>query len=123
MSLVPGYIALSRLPNVTSSLDDRTALLAARLAAELSGCCWCIERTRHDCRRAGLASEPLSSDRDRVALALVRAIARAGSDARVLDESVLHQAERFFKASELAALIRIAADHHCLESSTLARES
>ena len=117
MSLLAGYLALSRFTGATQGLDDRTALLAARHAAELGGCGWCIERTRHDCRAAGLTPEWSGDARDRAAQGFVQAVARAACTDGAIDQVALHVAEAFFQPGELAKLARIAADHHCVEES------
>ena len=67
-------------------------LLVRELAAERSGCRWCIDRARHDWRVAGLSVDLLRSlarhatsaglsERDRAALALVDAVACGGGSA------------------------------------------
>jgi hypothetical protein len=49
-----GYLALARRPGSSGAVDDRTRLMVRELAAERSGCRWCIDRARHDWRAAGL---------------------------------------------------------------------
>jgi alkylhydroperoxidase family enzyme len=117
-----GYLALGRRPGFGGTLEDRTVLLAGRLAAELSGCRWCIDRTGHDWRTAGLpgqllgelgahASCSLLTERERAALAFVEAVARshAGPDDIARAREVLSE-------TELAELTAIVAEHHCLET-------
>lgn len=122
--LVAGYLALSRVPGFAGALDGRIALLAAGLAAELSGCRWCIDRTTHDWRAAGLPGEQLRdlaaystsgrfTERERAALAFVESVTRSQlSDG----DLVLDQARRFLAESQLAELTAIVAEHHCLDS-------
>jgi alkylhydroperoxidase family enzyme len=118
---VDGYLALSRLPGFGRTLDSRTVLLAERLSAQLSGCQWCIDRTGHDWRVAGLPRQLLDqleaysrcgllSDRERAALAFVEAVARSPATA---DD--LHHSRALFSERELAELTAIVAEHHCLE--------
>jgi alkylhydroperoxidase family enzyme len=119
---IVGYLALSRMPGFGGTLDDRTALLARGLAAQLSGCRWCIDRTSHDWRMAGLprhlldelraySSSRLFTDRERAALAFVEAVARSPGSPGDID-----WARVLLSESELAELTAIVAEHHCLEA-------
>ena len=125
--VVAGYLALSRIPGFAGALDGRTALLAARLAAELSGCRWCIDRTAHDWRAAGLPGEQLRdlaaystsgrfSDRERAALAFVEWVTRSQLSGGPGGDLVLLRARQFLAESQLAELTAIVAEHHCLDS-------
>lgn len=115
MSVLEGYLALSRFPGLGQSLDQRTALLAACRAAELGGCHWCIERARHECRVAGFGLEGGETERDRAALGFVEAVARAAHAAGEVAPDTFQAAEALFQPRQLAELARIAADNHCLE--------
>jgi hypothetical protein len=115
---VSGYLALSRLPGIPHTLESRIVLLAARLAAELSACPWCIERCRHECRAAGLSGQLSLTERDRAALTFVEAVARSREVAGQPCESVLQRARCSFSETELADLTAIVAEHHCLETFT-----
>ena len=117
-----GYLALSRLPGFGGTLDGRTVLLAGRLAAELSGCRWCIDRAGHEWRVAGLPRQLLAelkaystsglfTERERAALSFVEAVAR--SPGSMADMS---RARELLSQSELAELTAIVAEHHCLEA-------
>jgi alkylhydroperoxidase family enzyme len=119
---VVGYLALSRMPGFGRTLDDRTALLAGGLAAQLSGCRWCIDRTGHDWRMAGLpkqlldelgtySSSRLFTDREQVALAFVEAVARSPATPGDID-----WARAVLSENQLAELTAIVAEHHCLEA-------
>ena len=112
-----GYLALARRPGSSGAVDDRTRLIVRQLAAERSGCRWCIERARHDWRAAGLPVDLLRrldrhepdaglSDGERVALALVDAVARGGS------REALAAVRRHFSERATAELIACMADHH-----------
>jgi hypothetical protein len=116
-----GYLALARRPGQSGEVDDRTRLLVRELAAERSGCRWCIDRARHDWRAAGLpvdllqelsrhASSPGLTERDRAALALVDAVACAAGDAA----AVLARVRRHFSERGLAELTACLADHHLI---------
>ena len=115
---ISGYLALSRLPGITHTLEHRTVLLAARLAAELSQCPWCIERRRHDCRAAGLSGHLILTERDRAALTFVEAVGRARESAEPPGRCVLERARAWLTETELADLTAILAEHHCLECFT-----
>jgi AhpD family alkylhydroperoxidase len=123
-----GYLALGRLPGFGGTLEERLALLAAGLAAELSGCRWCIDRCMHDARLAGLSPEllgqlraysrsALMNEREQAALAVVELIARPAVSN--CGELVLQRARQFLSESQLAELTAIAAEHHCIESFNL----
>jgi hypothetical protein len=111
---VSGYLAVSRLPGFVRTLDRRTSLLAAEVAAQASECCWCIERCRHEVRQAGLSREQALTDREGTALAFVDAIARA--EPGQLDELLLLRAQRHLSDAELSQLTAIVAEHHGLGS-------
>jgi hypothetical protein len=113
--VVSGYLALSRLPGIARTLDTRTSLLAAELAAELSECRWCIERCRHDCRKAGIAGERIYTERERAALAFAEAVARSEVSGKQSSGCMLEHARRYFSEVELAELTAIVAEHHCVE--------
>ena len=96
-------------------------VLAGALAAQLSGCRWCIDRIGHDWRMAGLpvqlldelraySSSSLFTDRERAVLAFVETVARSPASAGEMD-----QARAVLSESELAELTAIVAEHHCLE--------
>jgi alkylhydroperoxidase family enzyme len=118
------YLALARRPGQTAEVDDRTRLLVRELAAERSGCQWCIDRARHDWRAAGLpvdllrsltrhATSPELSERDRAALALVDAVASGGS-ADSGAATALAQVRRHFSDRGVAELTACLADHHLI---------
>jgi alkylhydroperoxidase family enzyme len=119
------YLALARRPGQTAEVDDRTHLLVRELAAERSGCRWCIDRARHDWRVAGLpvdllrslarhATSPELSERDRAALALVDAVACAGGSAGSGAAGALERVRRHFSDRGVAELTACLADHHLI---------
>jgi len=119
------YLALARRPGQTAEVDDRTRLLVRELAAERSGCRWCIDRARHDWRAAGLpvdllgslprhATSPELSERDRAALALVDAVACAGGTSDSGAAAALARVRRHFSERGLAELTACLADHHLI---------
>jgi alkylhydroperoxidase family enzyme len=119
--LVYGYLALGKRPGNAGEVNERTRLLVRELAAERSGCRWCIERTRHDWRVAGLPvdlltelgrhdSVPAFSEPERAALALVDAIACATGRAA----EALARMRRYYSERAMAELIACMADHHLI---------
>ena len=121
-----GHLALRRRPGFDPNLDDRTRLLVVQLAAELSGCRWCIDRGRHDWRNARLPSillrqirayesSPLFTPRDRAALAFAHAALRAPSCDGDVSPTVLQEARRYFSEGEIAEIAGCLADHHSLD--------
>lgn len=119
------YLALARRPGQTAEVDDRTRLLVRELAAERSGCRWCIDRARHDWRVAGLPVDLLRSiarhatslelsERDRAALALVDAVACVGGSVDSGAATALAQVRRHFSDRGVAELTACLADHHLI---------
>jgi AhpD family alkylhydroperoxidase len=124
---LPVYLSLSRIPGFGATLDRRLVRLAAALAAQLSGCGWCIELSAHEARLAGLSPELLArlrayssieelDERERAALAVVEAVGcrrmqRCG-------DQVLARARQYLTEHELAELTAIAAERHCVDSFT-----
>ena len=119
------YLALARRPGQTGEVDDRTRLLVRELAAERSGCRWCIDRAQHDWRAAGLPVDLLRSlarhatsaelsERDRAALALVVAVACAGGGAGSGAATALERVRRHFSERGVAELTACLAEHHLI---------
>jgi len=119
--VVYAYLALGRRPGNAGTVDERTRLMVRELAAERSGCRWCLDRVRHDWRIAGLpvdllrrldrhASEAGLTERERAALALVDALACAGGAAG----EMLARARRHFSERAMAELIACMAEHHLI---------
>src|SRR5260370_41928028 len=84
---LPSYARMGRYIAGGAALDSRVDLLVRHLAAELSGCRWCIEHGLHRWRKAFLpaaeraalrhyAASPVFSARDRAALTLTEAWSR-----------------------------------------------
>jgi alkylhydroperoxidase family enzyme len=120
-----GYLALARRPgNSGGAVDDRTRLLVRQLAAERSGCRWCMDRARHDWRAWGLpvdllrqlerhASSDAFNERERAALALVDSVACPPVGAGEADKA-LARVRRHFSAAAMAELIACMAEHHLI---------
>jgi alkylhydroperoxidase family enzyme len=121
--VLPAYAALARYRVGTTHLEPRLHLLVTQLAAERSGCRWCIERGRHAWREAHLPMALLralrqyeTSDaffaRERAALRLADAVAGyADADDRRPLEALTH-ARRHFSEPEIAALTAAVAAVH-----------
>jgi len=106
-----------------AALDSRVDLLVRQLAAELSGCRWCIEHGLHRWRKAFLpaaelaalrhyAASPVFSARDRAALAFTEAVSRYAEATGGIPQAVLAELRRHFSEPEVAALtLAVAGDH------------
>src|SRR2546428_11065836 len=103
-----------------AALEPRVDLLVRQLAAELSGCRWCIEHGLHRWRQAFLpvaqlealrryAASPLFSARERAALAFTEAGSCYTDRAGGMPAAVLGALRRHFSEPEGAALTLAAA--------------
>jgi alkylhydroperoxidase family enzyme len=121
-----GHLAWRRRPGLDLTLDDRTRLLVGQLAAELSGCRWCIDRGRHDWRNArlpsillrqlrGYDSSPLFTPRERAALGFTHAALRAPERDGGVPPAVLQEVRRYFSEGQIAEIAGCLADHHSLD--------
>lgn len=120
-----GYLALAKRPGAAGTgLEDRTRLLVRQLAAERSGCRWCIDRARHDWRTQGLPVDLLPelarhetsdefTDKERAALALVDSVACAAAGAGTAGET-LSRVRRQYSESAMAELVACLAEHHLI---------
>ena len=124
LSPLSGHLALRGSLGFTPRLDRRTRALVVQLAAEGSGCRWCVERGRHEWRCAGLPpillrrldaleSSPLLDERERAACRFAGAVLAAGAGA--LPEDSFPDARRHFSEYEIADIVGCLADHHCLD--------
>ena len=113
---LPSYARMGRYIAGGAALDPRVDLLVRQLAAELSGCRWCIEHGVHRWRQAFLplaelgalrryAASPLFSTRERAALAFTEAVTRL-SDTHVPDQAYQDVAAEF-GPQEVAALVSL----------------
>ena len=112
-----------------AALDSRVDLLVRQLAAELSGCRWCIEHGLHRCRKAFLpvselaalrhyAASPVFSARDRAALAFTEAVSHYAERTGGIPEAVLADLRRHFSEPEVAALTLAVAGEHFFNPAT-----
>src|SRR5882724_1708611 len=97
---LPSYARMGRYIAGGATLDPRVELLVRQLAAELSGCRWCIEHGLHRWRQAFLpvaelgalrhyAASPLFSPPERAALAFTEAVSRYTDRAGGMPDAVL----------------------------------
>ena len=111
------------------ALDPRIDLLVRHLAAELSGCRWCIEHGLHRWRQAFLpvaelgalrryAASPLFSARERAALAFTEAVSRYTDRAGGMPDAVLGELRSHFSEQEVAALTLAVAGEHFFNPAT-----
>ena len=126
---LPGYAALGRLGHSRGDLELRLRLLVTQLAAELSGCGWCIGRAQHQSLQAGLPSEtlgavrdwaasPVFAERERAALALVDALTRYSAREGGISRQVMETARRHFSGSEIAEITVAATAEHFFDPAT-----
>lgn len=126
---LPAYVALGYWAPSPVGLNPRLELLIARLAAELSGCQWCIAESRHRWLKAFLPPDLLShvrahatssafTERERAALGLVEAAARHSERDAAAANQALARARRHFTESELARLAAAAAGEHFFDPAT-----
>jgi len=120
-----GYLALAKRPGKSgAALEDRTRFLVRQLAADRSGCRWCIEHARHDWRAQGLPVDLLPelgrhelsdafTEPERAALALVDAVACARVGAGAAGDA-LARVRRLYSERAVAELIACMADHHLI---------
>jgi alkylhydroperoxidase family enzyme len=121
--ILPAYAALARFQNSTVELEPRLRLLVTQLAAERSGCRWCIERGRHLWREAQFPVEPLRdllryersasfSDRERAALRFTDAVTRYSEARGGMPIEPLMRARQYLTEPEIAAVTVTAASQH-----------
>ena len=126
---LPAYARMGRYIAGAAALDCRVDLLVRQLAAELSGCRWCIEHGLHRWRQAFLpgpelgalrhyAASPLFSARERAALAFTEAVSRYTDRAGGLPDAVLSELRGHFSEPEVAALTLAVASEHFFNPAT-----
>src|SRR5213593_1002598 len=126
---LPSYARMSRYIAGGATLDPRIVLLVRQLAAELSGCRWCIEHGLHRWRQAFLpvaqlgalrhyGASPLFSPRERAALAFTVAVSRYADQAGGIPDAVLAELRGHFSEQEVAALTLAVAGEHFFNPAT-----
>ena len=128
--VLPAYAALARYHIGHADLEPRLRLLATQLAAERSGCQWCIDRGRHLWREAHLPldlldalpefeTSTLFSPRERAALDFVDAVTRyTDADAERALLAPLASVRRHLSEPEVAALTAAVAEMHFFNPAT-----
>jgi alkylhydroperoxidase family enzyme len=121
--ILPAYAALGRYHTNSTDLDPRLRMLVTQLAAERSGCRWCIERGRHLWREAQLPVEALRavpqyersalfSNRERAALRFTDAVTRYSEAVGGMPVEPLMRARQHLSEPEIAALTALVAAQH-----------
>ena len=127
--VLPSYARMGRYMAGGAALDLRLDLLVRQLAAELSGCRWCIEHGLHRWRKAFLsvaelgalrhyAGSPFFSSRERAALAFTVAVSRYADGAGGIPDAVLAELRCHFSEQEVAALTLAVAGEHFFNPTT-----
>src|SRR6185295_18731861 len=121
--VLPAYAALARYLGSSADLEPRLRLLVTQLAAERSGCRWCIERGRHFWREALLSLEELYalpryetsslfSNRERAALRFAEAVTRYAEAKGGMPLEPLTRARQHLSKPEIAAVTAAVAAEH-----------
>lgn len=121
-AVLPAYAALGRY-RAGAPLDARLHQVVSQLAAQRSGCRWCIERGKHLWREAQLPSQlfralaeyptsPLFTARERAALAFADALTRYCETAGGMPAGTLAATREAFSEEEIAALTEVVAAMH-----------
>jgi alkylhydroperoxidase family enzyme len=121
--VLPAYAALGRYRIGAIDLEPRLRLLATQLAAERSGCRWCIEKGRHLWREARLPLELLHaipqfetsglfSTRERATLCFTDALTRYAESDGGMPVEPLATVRVHLSEPEVAALTAAVADMH-----------
>jgi alkylhydroperoxidase family enzyme len=121
--VLPAYAALGRYRPTRIDLEPRLRLLVTQLAAERSGCRWCIDYGRHLWRDAQLSMDALRnllryessghfSNRERAALRLADAVTRYADASAAVVPPALTLARQHLSEPEIAAItVAVAATH------------
>jgi len=120
--VLPAYAALARY-NPGIDVEPRLRLLIQQLAAERSGCRWCIERGRHFWREAQLSlaelralpcyeTSSLFSNRERAALRFADAVTHYAEASGGMPLEPLTLARQHLSEPEIAAVTAAVAAEH-----------
>ncbi len=122
--VLPAYAAVARYQiGGGTDLEPRLRLLVTQLAAERSGCRWCIERGRHRWREAHVSIDALRallryetsslfSNRERAALRFADAVTRYAETAGGIPLEPLTRARQHLSEPEIAAVTAAVAAVH-----------
>lgn len=123
------YAALAHFHRDPADLEPRLRMLVTQLAAERSGCRWCIDRGRHLWRDAHLSldalrgllryeTSPLFSPKERVALRLADALTRYTEASGGMPAELLACARQHLTEAEIAGLTAAVASEHFFDPAT-----
>ena len=116
------YAAMGRVAHRETRLERNLRLAVALLAAELSGCGWCIGRAQHDWLKAGRPeagltdirehrTSPIFTEREHAALAFAEAVI-SGLAGESGVEPAFALARRHFAEAEVAELTSVVTAEH-----------
>ena len=128
-NVLPAYAALARFHREPTDLEPRLRVLVTQLAAERSGCRWCIDRGRHFWRethvslaalRALLQYETshLFSAKEKAALRFADALTRYTEARGGMPAELLACARRHLTEPEIAAITAAVASEHFFDPVT-----
>ncbi|MGH7702180.1 MAG: carboxymuconolactone decarboxylase family protein [Gemmatimonadales bacterium] len=125
---MPGYAAMSRLGGTRPELELRLRLLVEQLAAELSGCPWCIGQAHHHWLKSGVPLElrgalrkptgSMFSTREQVALVFTDALCRYSDQDGGIPVAVLESLRQHFAEEEIVELTVLATTEHFFDPVT-----
>ena len=123
--VLPAYAALARYHNSSIDLDPQLRMLVTQLAAERSGCRWCIDRGAHLWREAQLSLDALRalrryetsslfSNRERAALRFADAVTHYSEahGAEGIPPEPLQRARQHLSEPEIAGVTAAVAAQH-----------
>jgi alkylhydroperoxidase family enzyme len=113
----------------SAALEPALRMMVSQLAAERSGCRWCIDRGHHRWREAflplellaalnGYRTSALFSARERAALTFADAITRYSESAGGIPAASLAMARAHFTEAEIGALTELVAETHFFNPAT-----
>ncbi len=127
--MLPAYAALARYQVGGAELEPRLRLFVTQLAAERSGCQWCIDRGRHLWREAQLSIDALRallqyetsslfSNRERAALTFADAVTNYAEADGGMPLEPLTRARQLLSEPEIAAITAAVAGVHFFDPIT-----
>lgn len=127
--VLPAYAALAHYQGGSSELEPRLRVLVTQLAAERSGCRWCIDRGRHLWREAHLSIDALRallqyetsslfSNRERAALHLADAVTNYAEAHGGMPLEPLTKARQQLSEADIAAVTAAVASVHFFDPIT-----
>lgn len=133
---LPAYARLARTWAPIAPLEPRLQLLVTQLAAERSGCAYCIAHGRHVARKAGIAPEEIEgidqysssgrySEAECAAFALADAVTRFAEAEGGIPLEILIRARCHYDEGQIVALVAAVSGEHFYDPATgrLGRDS